>query len=419
MAAVNCDDDSNKRLCGTMGVQGFPTLKIVKPSKKKGKPYLEDYHGPRSAKAITDTVVEKIPNLVKRLTDKNWKTWVDEDDGRKKAILFTDKSTISTLFKVTAIDFQDDVAFAQIRDKEIEVVDNFKVVLFPTLILLSGEEKEPIIFDGEPKKDSIAKFLRANIASQPSHAVRKNKIGDGGRASEAENMSLFSEASASHLSSEASETAASATNLSVDEGFKAAESPNPNIVSESTPPQVDLNEEANLLPILDTENALREACFDDQKRLCVLVLLTTSMENESMNLSGSKSPFRELASIKSKYHERQIKLFPIYGISSTNPAALHLRETLGIDDESKVHIVAVNSKRSWWREYGGMATDRESIEAWIDAIRMGDGTKKTLPANLFETKETIDLSIDKEPNEASVEMTENETAENKPDHDEL
>ena len=52
VAAVNCDDESNKPFCGRMGVQGFPTLKIVKPGKKPGKPIVEDYQGARSAKAI-------------------------------------------------------------------------------------------------------------------------------------------------------------------------------------------------------------------------------------------------------------------------------------------------------------------------------------------------------------------------------
>ena len=49
VAAVNCDEEANKPLCGQMGVQGFPTLKIVRPGKKAGKPLVEDYQGARSA----------------------------------------------------------------------------------------------------------------------------------------------------------------------------------------------------------------------------------------------------------------------------------------------------------------------------------------------------------------------------------
>ena len=64
VGAVDCDDESNKPFCGSMGVQGFPTLKIVKPGKKPGKPMVVAYRGGRNAKAIVDAVIDKIPNHV-------------------------------------------------------------------------------------------------------------------------------------------------------------------------------------------------------------------------------------------------------------------------------------------------------------------------------------------------------------------
>jgi protein disulfide-isomerase A6 len=41
VAAIDCDDERNKRTCGEYGIQGFPTLKIFRPSAKKGKPVVE------------------------------------------------------------------------------------------------------------------------------------------------------------------------------------------------------------------------------------------------------------------------------------------------------------------------------------------------------------------------------------------
>lgn len=41
VAAIDCDDEKNKRTCGEYGVQGFPTLKIFSPSNRKGKPSIE------------------------------------------------------------------------------------------------------------------------------------------------------------------------------------------------------------------------------------------------------------------------------------------------------------------------------------------------------------------------------------------
>lgn len=50
VAAVDCDEEKNKAFCGSQGVQGFPTLKIFKPSSKKGKPIVEGkfYRQPRN-----------------------------------------------------------------------------------------------------------------------------------------------------------------------------------------------------------------------------------------------------------------------------------------------------------------------------------------------------------------------------------
>ena len=43
-----------------MGVQGFPTLKIVRPGKKPGRPIVDAYEGPRTAKGIVEAVKDKV-----------------------------------------------------------------------------------------------------------------------------------------------------------------------------------------------------------------------------------------------------------------------------------------------------------------------------------------------------------------------
>ena len=98
VAAVNCDEESNKPLCGRMGIKGFPTLKIVRPGSKRGKPVIEDYQGQRSAKAIVDALVDKIPNHVKKVQDSDLEAWL-EGGTQAKAILFTEKGTTQPLIK--------------------------------------------------------------------------------------------------------------------------------------------------------------------------------------------------------------------------------------------------------------------------------------------------------------------------------
>ncbi|KAI9805413.1 MAG: hypothetical protein M1825_000664 [Sarcosagium campestre] len=158
VAAVDCDAEHNKAFCGSMGVQGFPTLKIIRPGKKRGRPNVEDYQGARTAQGIVDAVLEKIPNHVKRLTDKNLDAWLEESVGSHKAILFSSKGTTSALLKSVAIDFLGGVKIAQIRNKEVKAVEKYGITSFPTFVLLPSD-KEAIVYDGEMKKEPMIKFL--------------------------------------------------------------------------------------------------------------------------------------------------------------------------------------------------------------------------------------------------------------------
>src|SRR5436305_2969349 len=138
VAAINCDDDSNKPFCGQMGVKGFPTLKIVKPGSKPGRPIVEDYQGARTAKAIVDAVVDKIPNHVQKLHDSGLSAWLAKNNDTAKAILFTEKGTTSALLKSVAVDFLGGISVAQARSKESATVEMFGISEFPSLVLLLG-----------------------------------------------------------------------------------------------------------------------------------------------------------------------------------------------------------------------------------------------------------------------------------------
>ncbi|KAK3067044.1 hypothetical protein LTS18_001338, partial [Coniosporium uncinatum] len=211
VAAVNCDEETNKPFCGSMGVQGFPTLKIVKPGKTKGKPMVEDYQGQRTAKAIVDAVIDKMPNHVKRIKDEGLDSWLSEANSSAKAILFSDKGTVSALLKALAIDYLGSINFAQIRKTEEKAVGTFSVSKFPTLVLLPGGDKEGIVYEGEMKKAPMKDFLKQIAEPHPDVAPAGAKPSrsstDKTKASKA--SSSFFKASASHSTADASSAAAS------------------------------------------------------------------------------------------------------------------------------------------------------------------------------------------------------------------
>lgn len=376
VAAVNCDEDANKQFCGSMGVQGFPTLKIVKPGKKFGKPIVEDYQGAREAKPIIEAVSAKIANHVSKVTDKDLDAFMAENVDNHKAILFTEKGSTSSLLKAIAIDFLGGIKVAQIRSKEARAVEMFGIEKFPTIILLpAGNGAAATTYYGELKKDDIVKFLSSvhppnqdpapakGKASKEKKAEKKETKAEKKAAKKAEEE--FEEASSSHKESEASESAGSET----EEASKSTESPSPEVKQEKsavlTPP----------IPVITSETELADACLTPKSGTCVLAF--TSAKGGDVSVQSVES----LADVAFKYQNSKHAIFPFYAVSEEINSTTELKTALGLTND--VDVVAINAKRGWMRKYSGDAYTVEAIEMWIDSIRMGEGEKEILPGILI------------------------------------
>ena len=392
MVAVNCDDEVNKAFCGSMGVQGFPTLKIVKPSKKPGKPIVEDYQGPRTSSGIVDAVKSAIPNNVKKVTDKGLSAFLESNNDTAKAVLFSNKGTTSALTKVLATEYVGSIIFAQIRDKEVKAVEMFGVTAFPTLIVLPGGTEEPAKFEGAYKKkdmnDFISKYApsdsKASQEKQKPMGKKSPKDSKGG-AAKSEKASAFSAASSSHASAEASEAAAGATSITLEDESNPTESPNP-VASPDAPKPAVVHNMPDPIPTLIEEKYLQEKCFGAKTSTCILALLPNVGDDEVLPDSSS-SALASLAELADKHVKRQSKLFPFYSIPSRNSASVTLRDALKLGGEKDFELVAVNARRGWWRRYSGGKFDFHSVENWVDNIRFGEGSKEVLPTALLEKEE--------------------------------
>ncbi|KAK5713534.1 hypothetical protein LTR15_011234 [Elasticomyces elasticus] len=396
VAAVNCDEESNKQFCGSMGVQGFPTMKIVKPGKKAGKPIVEDYQGARTAKAIVDAVVEKIPNHVRRLKDADYERWLEEGGSeRAKAILFSDKGTVSALLKAIAVDFLGVIDVAQIRDKEKEANEVFNIEKFPTLVLLPGDGKDPVHYNGGMKKDEIVKFLSQAASPNPDPAPSakkekkpKSSSSSTNKSKASKSSSAFSKASASHESADSADSAsAKATQTSetaTEPGTPPTSSPDPAVVTEASqkPVKVPTAELAPPIQSLQDGLSLQQKCLNTKGGTCVLLLLPEGMTAETVPaISG-------LSEIAFKHSQAKRNLFPFYQLPASNSQGLALRTKLGLKSDT-VEVVAVNGKRGWYRHYSAQSFKQAEIEDWVDAIRMGDLPKSSIPEGLLVPAEGL------------------------------
>ncbi|RGP79553.1 disulfide-isomerase [Fusarium longipes] len=342
VAAIDCDDESNKQFCGSMGVQGFPTLKIVRPGKKSGKPVVEDYQGQRSAGAIQEAVMSKINNHVARLSDKDLDSFLAGD--KPKAILFTQKGTTSALIRSIAIDFLDVISVGQIRDKETGAVKKFGIEKFPALVLIPGEGKDPIVYDGEMAKKDIVKFLTQAGQPNPVHA--------SGNAKSTKAKKDDTKSAKKNKPTEAAQEPAAESKESTAEAV-------PSIVPIAT---------------INSLEKLTEECLTPKSHTCVL--LFTPGE------AGEKAA-DSLSHLNTKYVHGGRNTFPFIAVPSDSEAASTLPKALGLSD--KVNLIAINTRRNWWRQYDGDFS-LSSVESWIDAIRMGEGSKKKLPEGVVVEK---------------------------------
>lgn len=414
VAAVNCDEEDNKAFCGQMGIQGFPTLKIVKPESRKGRPSVEEYRGARTAKGIVDAVLEKIPNHVKRLQADTLDDWLAENPDRPKALLFSEKGTTSAVTKALAIDFLGGIDFAQIRDKESEAVERFGVLAFPSLILIPSPKQEPIRYEGEMKKPSLVSFLSQAASPNPDPPPKKPQADSSSKSAKSgpKASAAFSRASASHQSADF-EDYLNAGTIVLDDNTPT-DSPIPVFNAHAEKQPIHFPDVVEPIPTLSTASELADACLTPHSGNCLLVLLPAAVDSrvgsetpETVLPASSSMALSALAAIAHKHTKRKAKIFPFYAIPASNTAATTVRADLGLKPASDLEIIALNAKRGWWRPYNSASVEMASLEAFVDSIKLGEGTKerRTLPGifiNLGTDKDDETVAVNAEDAEAAT-----------------
>ncbi|KAJ3487534.1 hypothetical protein NLG97_g6392 [Lecanicillium saksenae] len=343
---------------------------------------------------ISEAVTAKINNHVTRVTDKDLDGFLSKGDGAK-ALLFTDKGTTSALLRSIAIDYLGVISVAQIRNKESKAVAQFGIEKFPTLVLVPGEGQEPVVYDGELKKVDMVKFLSQAGEPNPDPAPAKAKAKGDKKKSKKEDKPKAEKAEKPKKKAEAKEEPA--------EEAEAGEDAPP---AASTP-------EVVVIPTAATKQDVAESCLQPKSHTCILALVPGEATDDSKKLVDS------LSYLNTKYIQGQRKVFPLIAIPDSIDDLSVIREKLAT--KHKVELVAINARRNWWRQYEG-DFGAASVEAWVDAVRMGEGAKNKLPKGLVEAAEEPE-PVKEEPKAEEEpqgeEPAEEATEEAPEEHDEL
>ncbi|KAJ6779287.1 hypothetical protein PWT90_07902 [Aphanocladium album] len=331
--------------------------KNLQPADKKAARHvIEDYNGGRTASAISEAVTAKINNHVTRVADKDLDGFLAKGDG-PKALLFTDKGTTSALLRSIAIDYLGVISLAQIRNKESKAVAQFGIEKFPTLVLVPGEGQEPVVYDGELKKADMIKFLSQAGEPNPDPAPAKPRS-DKKKAKKEEKP----KAEKAEKSKKAEEKK---------EPVEEAEA------NEEAPPAA-ATPEVIVIPRASHKQEVTEQCLQPKSHTCILALVP------SVDTDDTNKVVESLSQLNTKYIQGQRKMFPFIAVPDTIADLTVIREKLGT--KNTVELVAINARRNWWRQYEG-DFGAASVEAWVDAVRMGDGAKNKLPKGIVEAAE--------------------------------
>ncbi|CBQ70130.1 related to MPD1-Disulfide isomerase related protein [Sporisorium reilianum SRZ2] len=175
MASIDCDDEQNKPTCGRYGIQGFPTLKLFPPTKKR---LPKDYRGPRAAKDIAAYMVDALPMGAKKLRAEELQEWADADERTPKVVLFSKKPTSSPLYKSLALDFRKSLTFAFLRGDQRPVQAAARVHLGVDV----ADDKLPLLIvipsrpDGEPLDKSAIKVYTGALKYHELNAWIKQTV---------------------------------------------------------------------------------------------------------------------------------------------------------------------------------------------------------------------------------------------------
>ena len=277
-----------------------------------------------------------------------------------KALLFTDKGTTSALLRSIAIDFLDVIKVGQIRNKEKGTVEKFGIEKFPTLVLIPAADAEPIVYSGELKKGDMVDFLKQAGEPNPDPAPAKSK-GDKKKKGE-------EKASSKPAKEQSTTTAEPETSPEPSTADATAEEAAPSVIPITTVTSYD---------------QLVEHCFQPKSHTCLLANVPSDASE-----AGDKA-VATLSELNTKYIRNKRHAIPFYAVPADVEGTSALRTALGLKGD--VEIVAVNARRKWSRQYEGDFSV-ESVEAWLDGIRLGQGEKKALPEELVNEATTSSVA---------------------------
>ena len=160
ITAIDCEEFGG--LCTKEGVNKFPTFRVYPAFPAPTQDYEEDTVDFEKIKKLAARFVG---NRVIDVTQNNYDTFINDNPGKPKVILFSDKKGTPLIFKALSAHFDKTLLFGLIKDTEQGIVSKYKVKQFPAVFLIKEKDGKPQKYEGkEYNYQAIFDFI--NIYSE-------------------------------------------------------------------------------------------------------------------------------------------------------------------------------------------------------------------------------------------------------------
>ena len=156
VGSMDCHEE--EELCEEFGIHGPPKIKIFTENSNDDG---QVYNGKHEWKAISAQAASKMQSFVSVVNADNYDDFVSRDPSKSKVLIFTERKTTAPLIKSLSKTYKDKLNFGEVK-KDKELMEKFKISVFPTLMVLSDPHNykgEVYDINSEMKIDQLKKFL--------------------------------------------------------------------------------------------------------------------------------------------------------------------------------------------------------------------------------------------------------------------
>ncbi len=156
IGAVNCDTD--EEICEEFDIKKINEILFLSDNIKEKNII---YNGDLSVQKLIEFGEKYLINYVIKVTDKNYKNFINKNDDLFHVILFTEKTETPSIYRIISKNYNEKFVFGMVNKNDKELINKFNNVdKFPSLFLLIDDENYNGIFcNTELNKENIEEFL--------------------------------------------------------------------------------------------------------------------------------------------------------------------------------------------------------------------------------------------------------------------